>query len=80
MALGEGSSVKLGGTLGVGRPWGRPHPSRPKLDLGRPPRKGFRSISLKAWEELVLQNYTLSFLCIMKHTRGRPATATSESP
>ena len=27
-----------------------PHPSRPKLDQGRPPREGFGSISLKASE------------------------------
>ena len=27
-----------------------PHPSRPKLDLGQPPREGFGSISPKAWE------------------------------
>ena len=38
--------------------------SSPKLDQGRPPREGFRSISLKMWEEIAVKNYGLSFLCI----------------
>ena len=40
-----------------------PHPSRPKLDQGRPPREGFGSISLKAWEEIAGKIYGLYFYC-----------------
>ena len=42
-----------------------PHPSRPKLDQGQPPREGFGSISLKAWEEIAGKIYGLYFYCYM---------------
>ena len=39
-----------------------PHPSRPKLDQGQPPREGFGSISPKTREEIADKNYQFRFI------------------